>query len=154
MELKKEALEKYLEKKYGKKVIGLTVKKLGSGVLGTGYLLDFTVGNTNKHLIIKSLFTENLGMDHYADRASSLIEAHDNYNTMDEHVKSEDVIGASANGSLISVGEAHEFYILMQEAKGKDLFKDFDEIKNGSTLTEMTKNKVKLLADFLVRLHT
>ncbi|MAG61441.1 hypothetical protein CMI43_01315 [Candidatus Pacearchaeota archaeon] len=153
MDLKNNIIEKYLKEKYGGKISNINIEKLGSGVLGTGYSLKFKINNKEKTLVLKSLFTENLGMDHYSDRASSLLDAHDNYNKMDNHVKSEDVIAQNEDNSLTSVGNAKEFYILMEEAKGDDLFKDFNEIKETKQLKDETKEKILTISNFLVELH-
>ena len=153
MDLKNKIIEKYLKEKYGGKISNINIEKLGSGVLGTGYSLKFKINNKEKTLVLKSLFTENLGMDHYSDRASSLLDAHDNYNKMDNHVKSEDVIAQNEDNSLTSVGNAKEFYILMEEAKGDDLFKDFNKIKETKQLTNETKEKILTISNFLVELH-
>lgn len=153
MNLKELELKKYLEKKYNKKISNLKIEKLGSGVLGTGYLLEFETEKEKQRLILKTLFTENLGMDHYSDRAASLIEAHDNYNKMRDHVKSIDVLAYNKDNTLTSLGNAQEFYILMEEANGKDLFKDFNQIKETKTLNEETKNKIIKISNFLVELH-
>lgn len=153
MKINEEELKKYLKSKYKNKISEIKIKKLGSGVLGTGYSINFKLNDENKTLIIKSLFKENLGMDHYSDRASSLLEAHDNYNKMENHIKSEDVIAQNEDDSLISIGNAKEFYILMEEAKGENLFKDFENIKKSKLLNEKTKDKIKKISDFLVKLH-
>jgi hypothetical protein len=153
MELKEDEIKKYLKNKYRSKITNLKIEKLGSGVLGTGYSIKFELNNKNKILILKSLFKENLGMDHYSDRAASLIEAHDNYNKMDSHVKSIDVISQKENNDLVSIGDSKEFYILMEEAKGKNLFNDFEEAKKYGKLSIVTENKIKIISDFLVKLH-
>jgi len=153
MEIKKEQIKKYLENKYSGKISDIQIEKLGSGVLGTGFSLKFKINNKDNTLILKSLFTQNLGMDYYSDRAASLIDAHANYNSMEHHVKSEDVIAYNEDTSLTSIGKAREFYLVMEEAKGKSLFSDFDEIKKTNQLSEQTKNKIKIISDFLVKLH-
>ena len=153
MDLDNKSIEKYLQTKYEGKISNINIKKLGSGVLGTGYSLKFKINNKDKILVLKSLFTGNLGMDHYSDRGASLLDAHDNYNKMENHVKSEDVIAQNDDNSLTSMGNAKEFYILMEEAKGIDLFKDFDKIKETKQLTEEIKDKIIKISNFLVELH-
>jgi aminoglycoside phosphotransferase family enzyme len=153
MDLDNKTIEKYLKEKYEGRISSIEIKKLGSGVLGTGYSLKFKVDDRSKTLVLKSLFKENLGMDHYSDRASSLLDAHDNYNKMENHVKSEDVIAQNDDNSLTSIGKAKEFYILMEEARGEDLFKDFDKIKESGKLSEEVRKKILVISDFLVKLH-
>jgi aminoglycoside phosphotransferase (APT) family kinase protein len=149
-EFKEASIRKYLSEKLNGKVTHVRIEKLGSGVVGTGYSVSFKLNGKPQKKILKTLFTENLGLDHYSDRARSLILANENYNTMDKHVKSIDVIGISKK-EFISIGDAEEFFILMEEAKGEDFFKDLENLKE--ELNGETKDKIVKLAEFLVKLH-
>ena len=150
--IKNSEIKEYLEKKYKRKISDLKIKKLGSGVLGTGYLIEFKITKNKKRLILKSLIKEGFTHDYLSDRAASLIRAHEDYNLMENHVKSEDVI-ANKDGRLTSIGNAKEFYILMQEARGKDFFNDFDKIKKTKILDSEIKKKIMNISDFLVKIH-
>lgn len=153
MEIKEESIKKYLEQKYKKKISDVSIEKLGSGVLGTGYRVTFYNSGHKKTLVLKSLMKEHLNLDHHSDRAASLLDAHDNYNTMELHVKSHDVVAEKNDGSLLSLDKVQEFYILMDEAYGTDLFKDFDEIRKTRVVTPEVTQKVIVLSDFLATLH-
>lgn len=146
-------IRKYLENKFKGKIKNLKITELGSGVLGTGYSVEFSCQNKKRKVILKSLFTQGLGMDHFSDRARSLLLANDSYNCMDCHVKSNDVIALNKDNSLTSLGNSKEFFILMEEARGVDFFKDFKEIKKRRSLIEGDRSKIKILSDFLVKLH-
>ena len=151
--IKEDKIKEYLSKKFNGKVTDVKIEKLGSGVVGTGYAVNFKLNDKQEKKILKTLFTENLNLDHSSDRAKSLLLAHDNYNSMENHVKSVDVVGIKEDGSLISVGESKEFFILMDEAKGQDFFKDLESLNTKDSLDEKTRNKVINLTNFLIKLH-
>tara|TARA_Y100000034_G_scaffold130444_1_gene188943 strand:- start:20 stop:1081 length:1062 start_codon:yes stop_codon:yes gene_type:complete len=149
MVVKETSIRKYLSEKFKGKITSVKIEKLGEGVVGTGYGVSFKLNNKPQKKILKTLFTENLNLDHYSDRAKSLLLANENYNTMDKHVKSVDVVGVDKKGGFISVGGAEEFFILMEEAKGKDFFKDLEGLKELNDV----KDKVVKLSEFLIKIH-
>ena len=153
MELKEEGLRRYLESIFDGNITEIQIQKLGEGCVGTGFALNFKVDGKPQKKILKTLFTSNLGMDHFSDRAGSLILAHSHYGKIPNHIASSDVGGVTKDGEIISVGKAQEFFILMEEAKGKDLFADFQRIAKTNVLTPEDKEKILLLSDFLANLH-
>jgi len=71
---------------------------------------------------------------------------------MPKHIKAVDVVGESPD-RLISVKDAKEFYIFMEEAKGEPYFKDLDAILKRGYLDELDKERAKMLAHFLADIH-
>ena len=143
-----EKIKEYLSNKFKGKIIDVKIDKLGEGLVGTGYSISFKLNNKNERKIFKTLFADaNLDLNHHSDRARSLLLAHDSYNKMDKHVKSIDVVGIDEMGDLVSIGDSKEFFILMEEAEGKDFFKDLEEPN------EKTNEKIAKLAEFLIKLH-
>ncbi|MBD3253038.1 hypothetical protein GF386_04865 [Candidatus Pacearchaeota archaeon] len=153
MEIQNLEIKKYLERKFKGEIKNIKIEKLGTGVLGIGYLLEFEYFGKKQKYVLKSMFTENLGMDHFSDRAAILLLAHDSYNNMKNHVKSEDVISVDSRGELKSVGDSREYFILMKEAKGKPLFETFNKIREAGKLEKQDRDKIILLSNFLVDLH-
>ncbi|MGK0209561.1 MAG: hypothetical protein ACI83O_000840 [Patescibacteria group bacterium] len=151
MELTKEQIKAYLKENTKSKIKNIQITELGSGIVGTGYRITYNDNNKIKTLIIKSIFKENLGMDNPGDRAASLLQAHTNYNTMRNHIKSKDVI-VLKNKKAESIGNAEEFYIAMEEASGKDMFTDLDNIDNDKSY-QLFLEKTKKIAQDLVELH-
>jgi hypothetical protein len=148
-----EEIKKYLNIQFNGEISEVSINELGAGCVGTGYGLDFKVGGVSKRKILKTLFTSNLGMDHFSDRAGSLLLAHSHYHKVPKHVESVDVCGVSEDGAMISVGKAKEFFILMDEAKGKDMFSDFERIAKEDNLSEIDKKRILELSNYLVELH-
>jgi aminoglycoside phosphotransferase (APT) family kinase protein len=81
-----------------------------------------------------------------------LLLAQANYNEMPKHIKATDVVG-EAPDRLISVKDAKEFYIFMEEAKGESYFKDFNTILKRGHLNETDIERAKMLAYFLADIH-
>lgn len=152
-QIDKNSIKDYLEKRFGGKVSRIEIAPLGRGVLGTGYLLEFEIGSEKYRKVLKSLFTEHMGKEYAADRAQSLILAHSTYGLMDNHVRSNDVVGIEETGRIVSVGNAEEFFIIMDEARGTDYFSDIVRIARSNRLEETDKNKAIILAEFLAKLH-
>lgn len=153
MTINENNLKIYLENKFGNKVSELEINPLGKGCIGVGYLLEFKIDGVRHRKVLKSLFTEHLGKEYCADRAQSLILAHSTYPLMENHIKSMDVIAVDNSERIISVGGAKEFFIIMDEAKGKDYFDDIKKIAQSDKLNKIDKDKAIILARFLAKLH-
>ncbi|MFW6147936.1 MAG: phosphotransferase [Thermodesulfobacteriota bacterium] len=146
-------VQKYLKKQFGPGVRLLGMDKLGKGLHGAGYLLRYRTPDGEKSLIMKTLFPSGFGHEHYSDRAKVLLLAHDAYNRMQKHIRSVDIVGES-DEDLISVRSAREFYLFMEEARGKTYFQEMDEILERGYLIDKDKKKVHLLAQFLADIHS
>ncbi|NCN65221.1 MAG: aminoglycoside phosphotransferase family protein [Candidatus Altiarchaeum hamiconexum] len=150
----KEKIQNYLSEKF-KSANVLDVKELGSGVHGTGYLIKFIADENGrkveKRLVMKGLEGLNFGHDYACDRAQVLLLANACYNKLPNHVKATDVVGESKD-ALISLGNAHEFYLLMEEAKGESYFEDLNKIFQKG-IDDKDREKAKFLAKFLAGIH-
>lgn len=154
MDIDKTKLKRYLEEEFIKeKIEKIKISPLGKGCLGVGYLLEFVSGGKKQRKILKSLYKEHMGSEYPADRAQSLIMAHQTYNLLENHIKSLDVIGVKENGDISSVGDAKEFFILMDEAKGRNFFEDIKRIAAEDRFSAEDKNRIIVLAEFLAKLH-
>jgi serine/threonine protein kinase len=147
-----EKVQEYLRRNYGIDTKLLGIEALGEGVHGVAYLVKFSTPHEEHRLIMKALFPSRFGHDHYSDRAQVLLLANANYNDMPKHIKAVDVVGESPD-RLISVKNAKEFYIFMDEAKGESYFKDLDAILKRGFLNERDMERARMLAHFLADLH-
>jgi hypothetical protein len=145
-------VENYLRQRFGPGTQLRDMRRLGEGVHGAAYLLSFSTLREEQRLIMKALFPSRFGHDHYSDRAQVLLLANANYNDMPKHIKAVDVVGEAAD-SLISVKDAREFYIFMEEAEGKPYFNDLDAILERGDLTGSDVERAKMLAHFLGDIH-
>ncbi len=145
-------VQNYLKERFGPATRLQDMERLGEGVHGAAYLLKFSTPDGEQRLIMKTLFHSRFGHDHYSDRAQVLLLAQANYNEMPKHIKATDVVGESPD-RLISVKDAKEFYIFMEEAKGESYFKDLDAILKRGYLNKLDRERVKMLAHFLADIH-
>lgn len=145
-------IQEYLKKRYGKHTKLLGIDRLGEGIHGETYLLRFMHSRIEQHLIMKTLFPAEFGHDHFSDRAQVLLLANDNYNDMPRHARAIDVAGETRD-RLISLKEAREFYLFMEEVEGDAYFKDLNVILDRGVLTEVDRKRAQTLAHFLAEIH-
>jgi serine/threonine protein kinase len=119
-------VENYLKERFGPKTRLISMERLGEGVHGTAY--------------------------HYSDRAQVLLLAQANFNEMPKHVRATDVVGESSD-RLISVKDAREFYIFMEEADGVSYFEDLDAILKRGRLNDLDRERARMLAHFIADVH-
>lgn len=144
----------YLSKILNKKFHLKSFKKLGVGVLGIAYLMELEVDGEAKRLVLKTLSSKGFGQDFPADRADTLIYAHSVYNRLQNHVKSYDAGAILDNGSLVPIGGAKEFFILMDFVEGTPYAEDLDRIKETGKLTAIDLERVKILAEYEAKIHS
>jgi hypothetical protein len=152
LEITKTDVEKYLNDHYPENKL-LKFDALGTGVHGTGYLIEFEHGGETNRLILKTLFPQGFGHDYPADRAQVLLQANAAYNLLPRHARSIDVIGV-AQDELVSMGDSQEFFILMEEVEGRSYFNDLEDIKARGSLTDMDKERALKLSDYLADIHS
>ena len=146
-------VENYLRERFGPETRLTSMERLGEGVHGTAYLLKFNSPPGQKRLIMKTLFHSRFGHDHYSDRAQVLLLAQANFNEMPKHVRATDVVGESQD-RLISIKDAREFYIFMEEAGGVSYFEDLEAILRRGRLNDLDRERARMLARFIADVHS
>jgi hypothetical protein len=154
LELDDKAIAKYLSKLFHHQVSIIVFKKLGVGVLGVAYLIEFEVNGEKKKIVLKTLSQRGFGQDFPADRANTLLYAHTVYNKLANHVKSYDAGAIFTDGSLTSLGDAGEFFILMDFVSGEEYAKDLDRIKETGKLQALDVERARILAEYEAKVHT
>lgn len=71
---------------------------------------------------------------------------------MPKHVRATDVVRESPD-RLISVKDAREFFMFMEEAQGLSYFEDLDAILRRGRLTHQDRQRARMLARFIADLH-
>src|SRR4030043_690608 len=121
--INEEALKAYLKKKF-RDIIQVDIRKLGSGVQGSGFLIEMKTPAGIRSYVVKSLLSEGLGHDYPSDRASVFLLDLDEYKNLPKHVKAVDVLAEMEDGSVKSIGGGKEDYRLMERGAGVDYFHD------------------------------
>jgi aminoglycoside phosphotransferase (APT) family kinase protein len=145
-------VENYLKERFGMETRLISMEPLGEGVHGTAYRVRFKSSEGENRQIMKTLFHSRFGHDHYSDRAQVLLLANANFNEMPRHVRATDVVG-EADERLISLKDAREFYIFMDEAGGSSYFDDLDSILKRGYLNDLDRERAGMLADFIADVH-
>lgn len=146
------AIKAYLLNTF-KDIIDVDIRKLGSGVQGSGFLIEMRTSTGNRSYVIKALIPEGLGHDYPSDRASVFLLDLDEYGNLPKHVKAVDVLSEMSDGSVKSVGGGREYYLLMEKAEGEHYFNDLAELSRKDHLDEKDINKIKAMTSYLAEIH-
>jgi aminoglycoside phosphotransferase (APT) family kinase protein len=151
--INEEAIRAYLLKQF-KDVRRIDIKKLGSGVQGSGFLIELKTDRGTTSYVVKSLIPEGFGHDYPSDRAAVFLLDLDEFNTLPKHIKALDVLAEIENGSVKSIGGGKEYYLLMEKGEGTDYFRDLNEFSQKKHLEEPDIKKIKIMASYLASIHS
>jgi aminoglycoside phosphotransferase (APT) family kinase protein len=147
------ALKVFLKKEFPD-AIHIEMRKLGAGVQGAGFLVEIKTQGGLKQYVIKSLFSEGLGHDYPADRASVFLLDLDEFKNLPRHVKAIDVLSVNEDGSIRSIGSGKEYYLFMEKAEGRNYFHDLSDLRNKKTLERVDIEKIKAMTSYLAEIHS
>jgi streptomycin 6-kinase len=150
--INEEALRAYLRTTFSD-VSAIDISKLGSGVQGSGFLINLTTPIGCMSYVIKTLFPEGLGHDYPSDRAGVFLLDLDEYGTLPDHVRALDVLAELEGGGVKSIGGGREYYLLMERAEGTDYFKDLESFRDKENLDDADKSKIEAMTSYLARIH-
>lgn len=153
--LKKKALKNYLTSLFQKKVEIKRIEPLGRGSHGQGFRIEFKLDKIVKRLILKTLRGDiGLGHDYPSDRAALFLLARDSYNLLPKHVKAIDVATLKGDGSIKSVEDGEDFFLLMEEAGGVNYFRDLERMKGKAKLDSHDKKRIRAMVKYLSEIHS
>jgi len=119
--INEDAIRTYLFQRFSD-IIRVDIKKLGSGVQGSGFLIEMQTPEGEKSYVVKTLLAEGFGHDYPSDRAAVFLLDFDEYRNLPRHVKAVDVLAEMEDGSVKAVGGGVEYYLLMEKVEGRDYF--------------------------------
>lgn len=137
---------------YGKQEKSTEVKKLGYGV---PYLIAYKQNGEERRSILSTMrIGRGFGHDFRSDRIDNLVMSYDTWNRLPNHCRVQD-LGAfkKQDSSMISLGDAEEFFILRQMVQGVEYYKDLDRILDQGKLEESDISRCRALARYLVTIH-
>jgi len=150
--INEEALKAYLQRSFPD-VSAIDISKLGSGVQGSGFLINLTTPKGCSSYVVKTLFPEGLGHDYPSDRAGVFLLDLDEYKNLPQHIRALDVLAELEGGAVKSIGGGKEYYLLMERAEGTDYFKDLESFRDKENLDDTDKSKIKAMTSYLARIH-
>jgi hypothetical protein len=151
--INEEALKAYLKKEF-KDIIQVDIRKLGSGVQGSGFLIEMKTPDGIRSYVAKTLLSEGLGHDYPSDRAAVFLLDLDEYKNLPRHVKAIDVLAEMEDGSIKSIGGGREYYLLMERGTGRHYFNDLSEFSKKDSLDEIDRKKIEAMTSYLADIHS
>jgi aminoglycoside phosphotransferase (APT) family kinase protein len=152
MVINEEAIRAYFYKKY-REIHSIAIKKLGSGVQGSGFLVEIRKADGMKSYVVKALVPEGLGHDYPSDRASVFLLDLDEFNNLPKHVRAVDVLAEMDDGAIQSIGGGKEYYLLMEQAAGRHYFHDLSRFFEQDTLTQTDRARINAMTSYLAEIH-
>ncbi len=146
------AIKSYLLNNF-KDIIQIDIRKLGSGVQGSGFLIEMKTSAGIQSYVIKTLIPEGLGHDYPSDRAAVFLLDLDEYRNLPNHVKAVDVLAEMEDSSVKSIGGGKEYYLLMEKAEGEHYFNDLTEFSKKKHLADTDIDKIKAMTSYLAKIH-
>lgn len=120
---------------------------------GTPLLVEFRHGGQQERVVLHTVSRDGFGHERRSDRASNLLLDHVTFNRLPRHVASLDVGAFDAEGALLPLGEAEEFFLLTRYAPGRLYARDLEQIAADGVLVPRDRARSIVLADYLVQIH-
>jgi hypothetical protein len=147
------AIKSYLLRKY-EDITGVDIRKLGSGVQGSGFLVELKTETDTRSYVIKGLLSEGLGHDYPSDRAGVFLLDLEEYKNLPKHVRAVDVLSEMEDGTVKSIGGGREYYLLMERGEGTDYFHDLRQFDGRKNLGERDGKRIGVMASYLAEIHS
>ncbi|MDY6932048.1 MAG: aminoglycoside phosphotransferase family protein, partial [Halobacteriota archaeon] len=108
MDIVKGKVEEYLKEVFGGEVKVTSLEEIGgvSGdeLKGFGYgkpfMINFSIGEEDRSVVLSSMRGDSFGHDHFSDRAQILIWQHSTFQNLPRHVRSLDAGYFTSSGEL------------------------------------------------------
>ncbi len=150
--INEDALRAYLFKEFPA-AVRVDIRKLGSGVQGSGFLIEVRTPDELRSYVVKKLLSAGLGHDYPSDRAAVFLLDLDEYANLPKHVAAIDVLAEHEDGSIRTIGGGKEYYLLMERTEGKEYFIDLAEFANKDRLSATDIGKIRSMAAYLSSIH-
>lgn len=164
MELKAEALERYLSEVFGGRasIVGLSplgvaakgVDALKAYGYGTPLRVDLEVEGERRSFVINTIKPGGFGHERMSDRAAILLWQAETFNKLPRHVRAIDVGAFTHDGSVISLGDCEELFLLTDLVEGKEYHHDLNRIRDSGRLEPLDLERCEALARYLVEIHS
>ncbi|RJS89015.1 aminoglycoside phosphotransferase family protein [Candidatus Bathyarchaeota archaeon] len=164
MDLKVDSLRAYLSELYGGEVEVLRVGELGKAAgepgkvlkgygYGTPLLIEFSLDGSVRRVVLNTIRPGGFGHERMSDRAGILLWQARVFNLLPRHVRAVDVGSFMRDGSLKSLGDCTEFFLLTEWVEGREYYRDLDRIREEGHLRDLDLRRVEALAEYLAEIH-
>jgi len=160
--LTKQSLERYLRSRFGPRAsvvsFGPIGKESSKGLYkqygyGAPVKITFRVGRSLKSAVLETMSPGPFGHEHMADRAQAMLWDYHTYGLLPRHVKALDVGAFTAGGSLFSVADAEELFVLTQWEEGTSYHADLERVMKEAALHPLDQRRTEVLARYLAKIH-
>ncbi|MBD3204771.1 aminoglycoside phosphotransferase family protein [Candidatus Bathyarchaeota archaeon] len=163
-ELNEKSLQTYLEFHYDTPVNIIDIEPLGGMDevefllkdygYGTPLRINFTSKGVSKTIVLNTVKPGPFGHQTMPDRAEILLRQYQAFNQLQRHVKALDVGAFTKSGSIISIGDVEELFLITEHVEGKEYFRDLDRIKTDGEASPLDFNRATILAEYLSEIHS
>ena len=150
--INEEAIKAYVLTQF-RDVAGVQIRKLGSGVQGSGFLVELQTEGKIRSYVVKALIPEGFGHDYPSDRAAVFLLDLDEYKNLPKHVNAVDVLAEMEDGTVKSIGGGKEYYLMMERVEGRDYFNDLAGFAGHKRLEAPDVVKITSMAFYLSEIH-
>lgn len=120
---------------------------------GTPMRLDYKLACEQKAAVLHTMRPGPFGHEHMEDRAQVLLGENRSFNKLPGHVRAVDVGGFQSDGSLSSLGDVAEFFLLTEYVEGEPYAQDMQRLRDGAMLSAYDLDRADALCDYLVKVH-
>ena len=107
-----------------------------------------------RELVWRTASANEFGHDRRADRAAGMIQAFDDFGRMPQHVEALDLGIVASDGTLVSIRDGDEPYLLTSFAPGTIYADDLRRIAAETVVRDLDLARIDVLARYLAALHT
>ncbi len=156
--LREEALKRFFRDRYGE-VRGFRAQPLygPASIKEYGYgspiLVEFVSGEGVKRLVVQTMRPDRFGHEYMSDRAASLLWSFTAYNKLPRHVRAVDVGYVSRDGSLRSISDIDEVFLVVEYIEGELYYRDLERLRDGGELRALDVERARLLASYIADIH-
>lgn len=120
---------------------------------GEPLLVEFTAGGRSKRAVLRTAGPNWFGHDRRSDRAALALLAADTYASIPDHVRVLDVGAFRADGSMVSLFDAGELFVMTSYVDGELYATDLRRVERDRVATPLDIERARALALWLGKLH-
>jgi hypothetical protein len=127
-----------------------------SKAMGYGAPVRVVLADSRGHrreLVWRTSLPNELGHDRRADRVGAIVQAFDDFSTTPRHARALDVGFATRDGSLLSMRDGAEAYLVTEFVRGSIYADDLRRIAERGELGDLDLARLDVLVRYLAELH-
>jgi hypothetical protein len=153
-------IENYFQALFSTPTKLISIEKIGEGFHNAGFLITLSINSQIKRIVMRVVRGDTgWGHDYLSDHCSVLLLQHNLLRTAPAGTCSEsfDVAALTSDGAIKSIGESIEFLHFVDEipeTESTPYSKDLFEIAEKQDISDNDKLRVRVIAEYLARLHS